>query len=197
MGELARRMERADPGTLAAREVAAKAGELRLGERLQAVEDALRARFAGHAPFAGRDEVTAMIIQARADAIATDGLGPCQCEQCELYARLQDDPLLRQRNREQPVLLWQQEYVCWRCGDRIECPLDDAQIWTWPHSQEVRAFEAKHAKCDDGSSLGMELTFTQAWQTTALTAIVAEFERAGPDQLRQFVEDAVVWQPRR
>jgi hypothetical protein len=52
-------------------------------------------------------------------------------------------------------MVWQQDYVCWKCRDRIECPQD--QLWTWPHGDEARAFEAKHAACDDGESVGIYL----------------------------------------
>lgn len=48
---------------------------------------------------------------------------------------------------------WEQDYVCWKCRDRIVCPKD--ALWSWPRSVEVRAFEAKHAACE---RVGLTLT---------------------------------------
>lgn len=56
------------------------------------------------------------------------------------------------------MLEWQQDYVCWKCRERIVCPQDAEALWSWPRSDEVREFERKHAPCDDGKSVGMTLT---------------------------------------
>lgn len=56
------------------------------------------------------------------------------------------------------MLDWQQDYVCWKCRERIVCQQDVAAMWAWPRSDEVREFERKHASCDDGKSVAMTLT---------------------------------------
>ncbi len=56
-----------------------------------------------------------------------------------------------------PMIGWQQDYVCWKCRDRISCPPDNALLWDWIRTPDVTAFEAKHKACDDGKSVGLEL----------------------------------------
>jgi len=56
------------------------------------------------------------------------------------------------------MILWSQDAVCWKCRDRLECPLDGSRLWDWPKSRKVRVFWIKHRACDDGKSVGLELS---------------------------------------
>ena len=51
---------------------------------------------------------------------------------------------------------WHQQYLCKKCMDILFCP-GDVDLWDWIRSDEVLAFEAKHAVCDDGMSVGATL----------------------------------------
>jgi hypothetical protein len=92
-------------------------------------------------------------------------------------------------------VIWRQEYACWKCQDRLECPQDDAQIWTWPRTEEARAFEAKHAACDDGQSVGMTLGFEESLheqdsRLDAIASLVAAHERGDTSELDEIFATA-------